>query len=110
MAVSGVGSLTSDQFLQLFITQLQNQDPSAPMDANALTTQLAQLSTVESITKLSASFDQMLQLQQLTQGNDLLGHTIQYKGTNGTTQSGAVSSVSVQNGNVLLNIGSAAVP
>ena len=36
-----------DNFLQLLTTQLQNQDPLAPMDANAFTSQLVQFASVE---------------------------------------------------------------
>ncbi|MFZ1426063.1 MAG: flagellar hook capping FlgD N-terminal domain-containing protein [Geminicoccaceae bacterium] len=46
-----------DNFLHLLTTQLQNQDPLAPMDANSFTSQLVQFASVEqaiqSNTKLS---------------------------------------------------------
>jgi flagellar basal-body rod modification protein FlgD len=41
-----------DQFLKLLVTQLQNQDPLNPMQNAELTSQLAQISTVEGITNL----------------------------------------------------------
>lgn len=41
-----------DQFLTLLVTQLQNQDPLNPMENAELTSQLAQISTVEGITNL----------------------------------------------------------
>ncbi len=41
-----------DQFLTLLVTQLQNQDPLNPMQNAELTSQLAQISTVEGITNL----------------------------------------------------------
>ena len=44
-----------DQFLNLLVTQLRNQDPLNPMDNAALTSQLAQISTVEGIEKLNAT-------------------------------------------------------
>lgn len=44
-----------DQFLNLLVTQLRNQDPLNPMDNAQLTTQLAQISTVEGIEKLNAT-------------------------------------------------------
>ena len=36
-----------DQFLTLFLTQLQNQDPTSPMDTNEMTNQLVQFTAVE---------------------------------------------------------------
>ncbi len=54
-------------FLTLLTTQLRNQDPMQPMDANALTQQLVQFSTVEQQVKTNATLGQLLQLQQATQ-------------------------------------------
>jgi flagellar basal-body rod modification protein FlgD len=110
MAVSSVQLFDKDQFLQLFLAQLKYQDPTSPLDSGELTNQLAQLSTFESIQNLSANFEQMLQLQQLTQGSDLLGRTIRFKFGDGPERSGVVDSVSVQNGNISLNVGVADVP
>ncbi len=39
--------LNSDDFLKLFVAQLQNQDPLNPMDSSQFVTQLAQMSQVE---------------------------------------------------------------
>src|SRR5690625_673442 len=44
---------TQDRFLTLLITQLRNQDPLDPMDNSQITTQLAQLSTVQGINQLN---------------------------------------------------------
>src|SRR5690606_23432779 len=58
-ALSGLGSTnkliadTQDRFLELLVTQLRNQDPLNPMDNAELTSQIAQLSTVNGITQLN---------------------------------------------------------
>lgn len=39
--------LSSNDFMKLFITQLQNQDPTAPQDASQMVAQMAQLAQVE---------------------------------------------------------------
>ena len=44
-----------NQFLTMLVTQLKNQNPLNPMDNAALTTQLAQISTVEGLEKLNAN-------------------------------------------------------
>lgn len=51
-------------FLTLLTTQLRNQDPSQPMDANQLTQQLVQFSAVEQQMKTNATLETMLSLQQ----------------------------------------------
>lgn len=57
LAQSGANSSSTaqglqDQFLRLLVTQLQHQDPLNPMQNAELTSQLAQISTVEGITNL----------------------------------------------------------
>src|SRR3954453_5197710 len=42
-----------DRFLKLLVTQMKNQDPLNPMDNAQVTTQLAQLSTVNGIKSLN---------------------------------------------------------
>ncbi|PHM48319.1 flagellar hook assembly protein FlgD [Xenorhabdus miraniensis] len=42
-----------DNFLNILVTQLKNQDPTNPMQNNELTSQIAQISTVEGIEKLN---------------------------------------------------------
>jgi len=44
---------TQSQFLTLLVTQLQNQDPLNPMDNAEVTSQIAQLSTVNGINQLN---------------------------------------------------------
>ncbi|MYM30593.1 flagellar basal-body rod modification protein FlgD [Duganella sacchari] len=48
-----------DKFMKLLVTQLQNQDPLNPMDNAAMTSQLAQLSTVTGINKVNATLDSL---------------------------------------------------
>jgi flagellar basal-body rod modification protein FlgD len=48
------------RFLNLLITQLKNQDPMNPTDANQMTAQLSQISTVSGIEKLNATMEQLL--------------------------------------------------
>ncbi|WP_306670694.1 flagellar hook capping FlgD N-terminal domain-containing protein, partial [Endozoicomonas sp. SESOKO4] len=44
--------VNQDQFIELFIAQLNNQDPLAPMDTNQMLTQLSQISSVESLNSI----------------------------------------------------------
>lgn len=54
-----------DTFLKMIVTQMQNQDPTKPMENAELTSQLAQIATLESMNKLvikSAEFQAKLAL------------------------------------------------
>ena len=103
-ALSGIGS---EQFLQLLVAQLQNQDPLDPVSDKDFINQLATLNTVQGLTDLNASFAQMLQLQQLTQGAELIGKTIEYNPTDGSAaRTGTVDSVQARDGQFVLTVGS----
>lgn len=53
-----------DRFLKLLTTQLRNQDPLNPMDNAQMTSQLAQISTVDGIAKLNATLEKLVGSQQ----------------------------------------------
>jgi flagellar basal-body rod modification protein FlgD len=46
-ATRGSQELGKDQFMRLMLTQMQNQDPTAPMDNQQMIAQMAQFSTLE---------------------------------------------------------------
>jgi flagellar basal-body rod modification protein FlgD len=51
------GAMGKDQFVQLLITQMKNQDPMNPMDGKDLAAQLAQFSSVEQLININAKLD-----------------------------------------------------
>lgn len=65
-----------DTFLKMIVTQMQNQDPTKPMDNADLTGQLAQIATLESMNKLSDSvtgISQQIGSGQSLQATQLVG-------------------------------------
>jgi flagellar basal-body rod modification protein FlgD len=109
-SLSSISSITADQFLQLMVTQLENQDPLNPVSPSDFLTQLASLDTVGGISSLNANFAEMLQLQQLTNGASLIGQTVTYTPSNGgASVTGTVSGLSVQNGQFLVQVGNTQV-
>jgi flagellar basal-body rod modification protein FlgD len=101
-----VSAITQNQFLQLLVTQLQNQDPLNPITDQQFISQLTSLSTLQGIETLNANFAELLRLQQLTEGTSLLGKTVEYQArSDGSTQVGLVNAVTVQNGKFVLQIG-----
>lgn len=68
-----------DQFLTLLVAQLQNQDPTSPMDNAQLTSQMAQISTVSGIEKLNSTVESVTKQfasMQMQQGISMIGHTV----------------------------------
>ncbi len=108
--VSSVSAgIARDQFLQLLVAQLQNQDPLNPVSDTDFIAQLSQLSQLESLQSLDANFGQVLRLQQLTSGTSLVGKTVTYT-VDGAERTGAVSAVAVNNGEFQLTVGTDTVP
>lgn len=73
----------SDRFLKLLVTQLKNQDPMNPMENAELTTQLAQMSTVEGVNQLNDSLDALnaqFRATQVIQGAGMVGHQVLAEG------------------------------
>jgi flagellar basal-body rod modification protein FlgD len=73
----------SDRFLKLLVAQMQNQDPLNPMDSAQVTSQMAQISTVQGVTNLNTTMTglnaQFVQMQTM-QGAALVGHTVATEG------------------------------
>jgi flagellar basal-body rod modification protein FlgD len=70
---------SSDRFLKLLVAQMQNQDPLNPMDNAQVTSQMAQINTVNGIEKLNTSVQGLsghfMQMQAL-QGAALVGRDV----------------------------------
>lgn len=60
-------SLGKDAFLQILITQLQNQDPTSPMDDKEFIAQMAQFSSLEQMQNMTKAMENLLASQQQTQ-------------------------------------------
>ncbi|WP_407050099.1 flagellar hook assembly protein FlgD [Methyloraptor flagellatus] len=89
-------SLSSNyqMFLQLLVTQLQNQSPLNPMDSSQFTTQLVQYSSVEQQIKSNATLtDLKTQLTANTATNlvSYLGSTVSGDGSTATATSGGAT-------------------
>ncbi len=84
-AGSSLDKLTSDfnNFLKLLTIQLQNQDPTEPMDTDKMTQQLVQFTGVEQQIKMNQSLDSIVGLQQETRTSTALsyiGKEVEYEG------------------------------
>lgn len=77
-------ALGQGRFLTLLTTQLKNQDPMNPMDNAQVTSQLAQISTVDGIERLNTMLGQIMEGQQSAealQAASLVGRGVLVPGT-----------------------------
>lgn len=79
-------TLGYDQFLTLLVTEMQNQDPTNPVDSTQTVSQLASFSAVEQQVKTNDTLTSMLASQSLTQAQSFIGKTV-------TSADGSVSGV-----------------
>jgi flagellar basal-body rod modification protein FlgD len=89
--------LGQDEFLNLLVTQLTNQDPLEPMDSTEFVTQLAQFSELEEIQKVSSGMEQAT--NYLGSANNfsavtLLGKEIEFTGDRLHYDTGSESQIS----------------
>jgi flagellar basal-body rod modification protein FlgD len=96
-STAATNSLTGNfnDFLTLLTTQLQNQDPTSPMDTNQFTSQLVEFASVEQQVNTNTNLTTLINLTQassLYQSSAMMGHQV------GVTS----SQLSLQNGNAEL--------
>ena len=81
-----------NQFLNLLIAEIKNQDPTQPMDPTQSVTQLATISGVQQAMQTNATLASLLTTSSLSQAEQLIGQTI--TSADGST-TGKVTSVNV---------------
>ncbi|MFD2616886.1 flagellar hook assembly protein FlgD [Terrilactibacillus laevilacticus] len=105
------GILGKDDFLKILITQLQNQDPTQPMDDKSFISQMASFTTLEQTQNMNDMLEKFVNGQsqnQLSNLSTMIGKQIEWNSTstddegNTSTQliKSTIKSVTMQNGSV----------
>ena len=97
-AVNPKSLLSKDDFMKLFVTQLQHQDPMSPMDNNQMVAQMSQLSTVEQLTNLATTNGHMAQELAASNAVGLIGRTVTWTDSSDAEHTGVVQKVSTKDG------------
>jgi flagellar basal-body rod modification protein FlgD len=84
-------TLNQQDFLNLLVTQLQNQDPMNPMSDTDFIAQMAQFSTLQQSQQTYQSISEM-------QANNMIGSTVNVSTTGGVSDTGTVSGVIANSG------------
>ncbi|MGD0088793.1 MAG: flagellar hook capping FlgD N-terminal domain-containing protein [Planctomycetota bacterium] len=104
--------LNAATFMKIFTAQIANQDPTNPMNSSDFLNQFAQITSVQTMAELQqtlggvgTNMQSLLASGQMTQAQNLLGHTVGYTDANGAEQQGAVTQISVDSsGNVAVTV------
>ena len=101
--------LGKDAFLKILITQLSNQDPLDPLKDKDFIAQMAQFSTLEQMTNMNKSIEQMAALNKAS-AVSYIGRVIEYTDDDGLPAYSQVGYVRFENGKVILNTVDGDVP
>lgn len=105
--------LGKDEFLQILMTQLQNQDPTNPMDDREFISQMSQFSSLEQLMNMTKSIDTLVQSQLVSpviKYSHMIGQEVTYQNFDEETgerldvESSKVISVSQQDGWAILEL------
>ena len=103
---NGFAALTSQDFLKMLITELKNQDPTQPVSNAELLQQLSQMQALQSNVELNSTLTNFSNNQQMTAGASFLGKVVSGTDSNNNPVSGVADSVFLQNGTLMIGIGS----
>lgn len=118
MSVDAIGALlnTSDNsttsnsgineqdFIKLFVSELQFQDPMQPLDNSQFLTQLAQFVSIEQQSEEVSGINNLLTLGSQGQPLGLLTHNVQVANEDGTTSSGKVTGIQYGTNGIRLTV------
>ncbi|SEJ56142.1 flagellar hook capping FlgD N-terminal domain-containing protein [Demequina mangrovi] len=102
--------LDSDDFMNLLMVQLQNQDPSSPMDTSEMMTQQTQLATVSQLTALNTTMQEQFALSMRVAALGMLGAEVSYTDGSGEVVSGTAESASFEGGVPTVTVGGEEIP
>lgn len=96
-------------YMQLLITQLQNQNPLEPMNNDQMSMQLAQFSQLEQLENMNSRFADVLGALDEAQAGGLLGKQISFQpeqeGESGAAVEGLVDEIHQYDEGVRLSVG-----
>ncbi|MFD0698381.1 flagellar hook assembly protein FlgD [Paenibacillus sp. GCM10027628] len=99
-------ALGKDDFLKILITQLQNQDPTQPLQDKEFIAQMAQFTSVEQLTNMASEMKLMRQSLGFVSG--MIGKSITWTSTDSSgasvDKSGIVDSITFKDGNQYANV------
>jgi flagellar basal-body rod modification protein FlgD len=98
-------NINEQDFIQLFVSELQFQDPMQPIDNGQFLTELAQFVGIEEQQQTVQGVNNLLTLDGTDSALGLLNHTITYVSADGsTTSTGVVSAIKFDSSGASLSV------
>src|SRR3954470_9627900 len=103
-------NLKTEDFINMMVTQLQNQDPMDPAKNQDLLAQMSQIGQLQSSTDLQSTLKSIMSQSQISSAGALIGKSVTGTLADGKTSiSGVVESVRVVDGSANLQLETGAV-
>jgi len=103
-SASALNDVDLDDFLNLMIAELQNQDPLNPLENDELIAQISQIREVGATEQLTSTLNAVMLGQNITSATNLIGADIVALNDNGQRVSGNVKVVTITDGQPMLDI------
>lgn len=97
-------SLNYEDFLSLFVTSLQYQDPSAPMDNSEMMNQMSQIGFMQAVSEMQTTISDLKESvlgNQILEGTKMLDKDVTATASDGQLIKGKVESVQMNNDGLL---------
>lgn len=92
---TGLQSLSPSDFINMMVTQLQNQDPLNPTSSSDLLAQMSQIGQLQSADQLQTTLSGLTLQNQIGAASSLIGKQVQGTDANSKTINGTVTSVTI---------------
>jgi flagellar basal-body rod modification protein FlgD len=96
--------MTPEDFIKMLVAQLQNQDPTQPVDNSEILQQVSQIEAITTDQQLNTTLTSVLLGQNVATASALLSKTVTGADASGNAVSGTVSSVSFSGGAATLTV------
>lgn len=103
-ASSSRRQMSVDDFINMMVTQLQNQDPLEPADNNQLLTQMSQIGQLQSSQQLQTSLQSMVIQNNIASAGNMIGKEVAGFDEYGDEAEGLVTAVRVEQGQIMLEL------
>lgn len=103
-STNSTSGINEQDFIKLFVSELQFQDPMQPLDNSQFLTQLAQFVGIEQQSEEVSGINNLLTLGSQGQPLGLLSHNVQVANEDGTSTSGKVTGIQYGSNGIRLTV------
>jgi len=96
--------INEQDFIKLFVSELQFQDPMQPLDNSQFLTQLAQFVSIEQQSEQVTGINNLLTLDSSFLSLNLLNHSVEVTNQDGSTTNGKVTGLQYTSNGVQLTV------